>query len=216
MKFDAKYTDKYGGEVITVNLSQNGLDLSTNIREVEFRGRGFMELTPSCAKDDPARNHFSFCDRSPHFEDCLQEFDITFNIPLTVIVQDFPKTAILECDIHVPACDDIENDDKMSLILKYDQVQPDSPGIDRGFEFELEDIQDRLGHNAYLKCCFNCRYSAYNPYFNSVMMGDLVCFLNTRFKEVFGRGKGFQGWHEHGLNTAFVQEIHVCEHFERG
>lgn len=50
MRFEAKYTDKYGDEVMSVNVSPNGLDLSTMIREVEFQGRGFMELIPTCAK----------------------------------------------------------------------------------------------------------------------------------------------------------------------
>lgn len=214
MRFDAKYTDKFGDEVISVNISLNGLDLSTKIRDVEFRGRGFHELIPTCAKDDPVRNQFAFCDRSPHFDDCLQQFDLSYSIPLKVVVGDVPKAAILKCDIHVPACDAEENDDRMRLILEFDQFRLESPGTNRGYEWELGNIQSKLDDYTYLRCCFNCRYSDYNPYFNSAMMGELVCFLNTPFKEDRYRGKGYQGWREHVSKRAFVQEFHICEHFD--
>lgn len=214
MRFDAKYTDKYGDEVISVNVSQNGLDLSTKIREVEFRGRGFMEMIPTCAKDDPVRNQFSLCDRSPHYEDCLQQFNLSYSIPLKVVVRDIPKAAILKCDINIPACDAEENDDTMKLVLEFDQIRIESPGTDRGYEWELGNIQSKLGNSTYLKCCFNCRYSGYNPYSNSMMMGDLACFLNTPFRDDRDRGKGYKGWSGHVSNHVFVQEFHICKHFK--
>ncbi len=214
MRFDAKYADKYGDEVISVNVSRNGLDLITKIREVEFRGKGFMELIPTCAKDDPIRNQFSFCDRSPHFDDYLQQFYLTYSIPLKVVVRNVPKAAILKSDIYVSSCDAEDNDDKMRLILEVGQIRIESPGTDRGYEWELGNIQSKLGNSTYLRCCFNCRYSGYNPYFNSAMMGDSVCFLNTPFKDDRNRGKGYQGWSGDVSNHVFVQEFHICEHFE--
>ncbi len=62
-------------------------------RDIEFRSRGFHELIPTCAKDDPVRNQFAFCDRSPHFDDCLQQFELSYSIPLKVVVGDVPKAA---------------------------------------------------------------------------------------------------------------------------
>lgn len=216
MKFTANYKDEYGEETITVNLSRNGLDLSTVIRETEFRGTGFDVMVPVSSENVGSDVPFSLCDRSPHFDDHLQEFDLNFILTLTIVVEGVSKVASLQCYVHVPACDAEEDEDRMRLVLKYDQVRLESPGLYRGFEFELGDLHEELGHGSYLKCCFNCRYSAYVPYFNSGMMGDLICFLNSRYKEDRWRGKGYLGWSEDAPGTVHVQEIHLCEHFERG
>ncbi|MCB8976441.1 MAG: hypothetical protein H6657_03330 [Ardenticatenaceae bacterium] len=62
-----------------------------------------------------------------------------------------------------------------------------------GFEDELHNLQEKLPEDVFLKTCFNCAFSSYNPYVNSGLMGELCCFVDNDGKFA-KRAKGYHGW----------------------
>ncbi|MCB0027049.1 MAG: hypothetical protein KDE28_04020 [Anaerolineales bacterium] len=158
---------------------------------------------------------FSFHDMLPYFQHVLHDFEIQFWVPMEMVHRGEIISATLNCNARIANTNDWDNDDTLKISVEFAATTLASPGNDQGFEFELWWIQKQLGGDSHLIGCTNCRFSDYPPYFNSAMMGDLVCFVDTEFKNVDSRGKGHECWHQPDSKYVTVQEFHKCAHFER-
>ncbi|MCB8921623.1 MAG: hypothetical protein H6662_08580 [Ardenticatenaceae bacterium] len=199
--YQATYKDKFGEEKTEVQLEENGHQVRIFLRGVEFLGTKFNQLSPN---DNNANfKHFLIGD-----DGCLQTFNLKCEIPVTVISSDKIDRGLLKitCAINNPEEDYL----KLDLFLNKQSFQ--SSGSAYGFEDEMHSLGSKLPTGTYLQICSNCLFSDYNPYVNSGLMGELVCFVNNKDKKNTNRGKGYPGWHE--VNPVFVQEIFSCQKFE--
>ncbi len=77
---------------------------------------------------------------------------------------------------------------------------------------ELLQIQRQLPADAYMKCCFNCAFSGYNPYGNGLW--GMYCHRN--YKEAYVQANSKFEWISlNAVAAEYVQEIHLCPEFQR-
>lgn len=215
LSFTAQYSDGFSEEDIVFCLSDDGSHLRVSIRNIEFVSDSFANLRPVIPVEDKVMVQFHLCDG------VLHRLALRCEIPIEIVKQGETQVAWLTGIVRVTARDEeFPDDDYLKLSLSFNNQLMESGGDDSGFQWELEDIQKQLPAKVYLRCCFTCRYSDYNPFCGSGMMGELACFVNSpsTFKDAADRGKGFAGWRINDTTRRFaythVQEWHLCHEFE--
>lgn len=203
--YQAIYQDKFGEEKTKIQLDDNGHQMKVFLRGVEFCGASFHRLSPC---DDNANLERFLLDDENH----LHSFNLTCEIPVSVIEQEKIIEGLLTANCKIGSPENDWDDNNLQLILLFNGISIQSDRGDSSFEDEMSDLAGKLPRGVYLKTCFNCRFSDYNPYFNSGLMGELTCFVNSEDKDNTNRGKGYTGWHKTG--PVFVQEVFLCPEFQ--
>jgi hypothetical protein len=203
--FQCVYQDEYGEEVTSFQIDSFGHKFKVVLRGVEFTGDSFDRLSPSDAIEESVP--FSLDE-----ENYLHSFKIVCELPVLVVGKTKTSNGRLIIDCTVCSSEEEwEDASYLQFTLFFDDSKIKSDWCKTGFEDELTNLESKMPPDNYLKCCFNCQFASYNPYFNSGLMGELACFVNTEDKFA-RRGKGFRGW---GKGEAvLVQELFVCPEFQ--
>lgn len=153
----------------------------------------------------------------------LDKFKLDFEIPVklaSVQTNEANAPPLLEdASIHVVSRHD-GNIDAFAISLKMPDgnvVHPqalsiDTSGYPTSFDEQIKQIQHQLPAKTYLKTCWNCAFSEYNPIAKSTF-GGLACFRNwSGIGNVRDKVELLRNWPKH---LERVQETHHCESFKR-
>ena len=201
--FRGTYQDRHGTDAVELQIDDDGHGLRMLVRNVEFDGFSINSLILNA---NPLSKEFPL-----DHKNCLHSFQLDCEAHILLVEQNHEADGSLKIQCKVPAVEEEWEDMgflKLSLTFNDKNVQSDWCGA--GFEDELHNLQEKLPDGVFLKSCFNCVFSSYNPYVNSGLMGELCCFVNGKDKFV-KRGKGYHGWATQ--EPLFVQELHLCSQF---
>src|ERR1051325_2502389 len=170
-QYPAKYRDEFGKEETTIQ--NDGKYLRMTIRDVEFESCWLDDWEPMTS--DPARLINFRLNRN-----MLCAYALDFNIPVPIIV----PSESLQGDLHIHFELDLAKTDAIArqylqLELIIDSMSYRSSGKSTLFELELQKIQKQLPEGLFIKCCFGCAFSDYNPAGNG-LFGGLACFRNNK------------------------------------
>jgi len=212
--YPAIYRDKNGQKVTSVQLANNGQRLTMIVRGIQFSGDSFSHLSSSQDTADANLRAFTINQET----NWLQAFNIACDIPILVVERGEVVEGMLKVNCVVGAPEDNYKDDYLQLTLMFGESAFQSQGSELGFEDEMGDLQGKLPKGDYIKSCSNCIFSAYDPYCNSGLMGELACFVNSTDKYTTVRGKGYPGWGYSSNKREYVpvQEFYLCQHFNAG
>ncbi len=203
--YQAIYQDKFGKEKTKIILDDKGHQMKIFVRGVEFSGASFNRLSPN---DINANLERFLIDNDGH----LHSFSCNVEIPVSFIDREQTVEGLLRINCKIDSPENNWEDDHLQLGLSFNEMSVQSNGGDSGVEDEMFGLANKLPKGIYVKTCFNCRYSDYNPYFNSGLMGELVCFVNREDKDNTKRDKGYPGWRN--AEPDFVQEFFLCPEFQ--
>lgn len=203
--YQGTYSDAHGREVITV--SNDGENLRTVVRGVEFLGSDFDNLVPVAGSS--AQQLDSFTLNRGDLCACL----LTLEIPLPVLIHGSAVDGSLhmELELGAPASNGGIDREILRLALTYSNVRIVSSGRNGSFEDELVDIERQLPEGVHIKACFGCLYSDYSPYGHG-LFGDMLCFRNLKAEYLRVRSKT-EFWEIHGREDRLVQETYLCPEF---
>ncbi len=200
------YRDALGEEQTVIE--NDGQTLRMVVRGVEFEGGGFDGLT---AKTPEEALHAGFTLDSYHD---LIAATLIFEVPMLVVagVKAVPSVLTVHIDLEGAGprveADRHWSDPRMSLSVGDKQYS--SSGGWGCFEMELLQIQRQLPSDAYMKCCFNCAFSGYNPYGNGLW--GMFCHRNHKVEYL--RASTKVEWLQ-VPSAGTVQEIYLCPEFQR-
>ncbi|MAT99415.1 MAG: hypothetical protein CL608_19925 [Anaerolineaceae bacterium] len=201
--FHGTYQDKHGTDAVELQIGNDGHSLQILVRDAEFTG---FSIDLLMINSNPLSKEFPL-----KHKNCLHSFELDCEAPFMLVGQNHEANGSLKIQCKVPATEEEWEDAaflKLSLTSNNKNVQID--WCKAGFEDELHNLQKKLPEGVFLKCCFNCEFSSYNPYVNSGVMGQLCCFVDSEDKFAT-HGKGYHGWETH--KPVFVQELHLCSQF---
>ncbi len=209
--YPAIYRDAHGEEA--TEIENDGQTLRMVVRGVEFISKpfgSFDDLRPSI-EDEAKLSSFTF-DRYRE----LIEATLKFVVPLPVVVDSDVISATLSVVVDLSEAGTRQEgsrdwaDPQMTLILQ-DQSYA-SRGGGGSFEGELLQIQRQLPPDAYMKCCFNCGFSGYNP------SGDGLwgMFCHRNHKEAYLSATDKSEWFRLNREAVeIVQETYLCSEFQQ-
>lgn len=205
--YPARYRDKNGEE--TATLHNDGKLLTISLRGVTFVGGEFDILEAMIPFDSPALSAFTLN------KGVLCSCEIEFDMPIPVVAPEGAAWSSLH--IHIKLGEPLPNgaieSETVKLGLTYGGEAVYSRGKQGFFEDELRELQAALPDGVYLKCCFSCAFSDYNP-IGSGLFGDMVCFRDNKeaYLQVQDKYDLFRIWE---TRTGYVQETYLCSEFER-
>ena len=209
--YPAIYRDQFGEEQSVIE--NDGQLLRMVVRSVEFASRSFGSfdgLTPK-TQEEEAPAGFTL---GAH--DDLMAATLIFEVLMPVVVgmETLPSTLTVHIDLEGAGpreeADRDWADPRMTLSVGDNRYA--SSGGWGCFEMELLQIQRQLPPDAYMKCCFNCAFSGYNPY-GSGLWG-MYCHRN--YKEAYVQANNKFHWISlNEVAAEYVQEIHFCPEFQR-
>ncbi len=220
--YPCTYTDLKGSEQIM--LRNNGQQICTTIRGVNFKGSEFEALDPDEEADDTLLEQFSDFEYSTLNGGkgrSLFNFRLDFVMPLPILTHSKLVTGDLR--VHMRLGDDIERDpayevDYLKLWLDYEDVHLEARKESGHFEIDLNDIMTQLPNSDSIQTCINCQWSDYSPY-GSGMFGTMMCLRNykTMYQKVFNKTAFLQMVYPEGKAIGFdcVQETYCCDQFEK-
>jgi|GEM_PF-856181 len=205
------YRDNHGEEQTVIE--NDGQTLRMVVRGVEFIGRSFGNfdgLTPK-TQDEGTLARFTL---DAHRD--LVGATLIFDVPMPLVTNSgtIPSTLTVQIDLEGAGpraeADQDWADPRITLAVSDNRYV--SSGGWGCFEMELLQIQRRLPPDAYMKCCFNCAFSGYNPYGNGLW--GMYCHRN--YKEAYVQANNKFHWIRlNEIAAEHVQEIYLCPEFQR-
>ncbi len=209
--YPATYCDALGEEQIVIE--NDGQTLRMVVRGVEFVSTpfgSFDDFTPT-AQEEASLAGFTL----DSYRDLIAAtliFDVL--MPLVADAGTVPSTLTVHIDLAGTGPRDEADRDWADprITLSVGDNHYASSGGWGCFEMELLQIQRRLPSDAYMKCCFNCAFSGYNPYGGGLW--GMYCHRNHKEEYVQASSK-FEWIKLNEVAAEYVQEIHLCPEFQR-
>ena len=224
--YPTEYSDVHGTR--TTIIENDGHTLRMMLRGIEFSGIDFHSFEAPAVSDPSQLESF------PLFLNGLCSYTLECTIPIMVV--DGRNTLPAGLRVHVERGKPVEWSGRTVVHRKDGSVLEANQQIDRevlrlellfqtrsfvtsgknkcySFEEQLEELKDLLPKGIYLKICWNCAYSDYDPA-GSGIFGDLACFRDARkqYLRVKSKRDMFEIW---GAMTEHVQETHLCPEFKK-
>jgi len=160
--YPAVYRDAHGEEHTVVE--NDGQTLRMIVRGVEFISKpfgSFDDLRPTI-EDEAELSSFTF-DRYRELVAATLQFDMP--LPVVIEAEIAPANLNITIDLNQAGARQVDGQDWADprMTLTFQDHSHASRGGGGSFEGELLQIQRQLPPNAYMKCCFNCAFSGYNP-----------------------------------------------------
>lgn len=203
--FPTTYSDKFGKE--TTIIQNDGKTLLMAIRGIEFVGSMFDDFEPKHIEKSDF-NSFVFN------RGVLCSCEINCEIPVYIAIEGNTIESKLHAYIELggPRSNGSIEYEKIRLELVLNDKSFISPGENGWFDDELRELNALLPNNAYLKSCYTCAFSTYNPAGYGAF-GCLACFRNNK--------KGFSTiknktelLHLFNKQTETVQETWLCPEYK--
>ena len=209
--YSAVYRDQHGEEQTIIE--NDGQTLRMVIRGMEFISTPFGSF--DCLTAETPGEALQAGVTLDSYHDLIGA-TLIFDVPMSVVADagTVPSTLTVHIDLegagpHEEADRDWA-DPRMTFSVG-DKRYASSGG--RGcFEMELLQIQRRLPSDAYMKCCFNCAFSGYNPYGGGLW--GMYCHRNHKEEYVQANSK-FEWIKLNEVAAEYVQDIHLCPEFQR-
>lgn len=206
--YPGKYRDELGEENITIE--NDGRNLRTIIRGVQFAGTMFDDFEPQWQEDDSRRDLFSFSAGS--LCNCVFEFEM----PVTIVTPDGEVEGKLHVFLQLGKPFNVRgglDEEIVKLKLFFEEQAFESGGTKGWFADELQELLSALPPGYFIKCCYNCALSEYYPA-GFGFFGGLACFRDNKaeFLKVRGKTALFGVWDS---RTGYVQETYLCSEFQR-
>ncbi len=208
--YPAVYRDAHGEE--QTDIENDGQTLRMVVRGVDFISTpfgSFDDLKP-LTKGEAALSSFIF----DQFGSLIAA---TLHIEMPVLVVNGAEVAtetlsvIIDLD-GVGSRRVIGNAADPRMTLTFHDKSFVSRGGWGAFEGEMLQIQRQMLPGTYMKCCFNCAYSGYDPGGNGLW--GMYCHRNHKEEYLTANDKPL--WFRLNAQSAeYVQEIHLCPEFER-
>jgi len=212
--YPAQYKDEFGTE--STVIINNGKMMKMSLRGVEFPGDNFHSFGISPATDDSKRKFFNL------FENNLCGYFLDCQIPVVLVSEDEVLQTLLQvhvkCGKPVEGRNVFDKQDRISIeILKLElehQVKiyrSDGRNFYNGFDEQLTELRNSFSADVYLKICWNCAFSDYQP-IGSGIFGHLRCFRNLKneYKQIKDKQGLMLLWTRRAED---VQEIYLCPAF---
>ena len=203
--YSTKYRDRFGEE--TTTIYNDGKLLRMTLRGVEFQASMLddWEPTTEIAKSAP------FCWQ--HGELCSYILDCEILVPIVESDRISSGTLRVHLELGDPRADGGIDREDLQLELIFAEQSFKASGKRGWFEDELSEIQTLLPDGTYLKSCFNCAFSDYNPAGFGIF-GCMTCFRNTKqeYRSLTGKAAYFD---LQDRMAEFVQETYLCPEFEK-
>ena len=198
--YPAVYRDGRGEE--TTTLYREGPGFHMTVRGVEFRSAyDICMLETELAPTDSQLSAFTI-DADGGLKACV----LAFSMPILVVVNSTDIEGILSLRLDYGEVTAVRG--SLRAKLTFDTYLFESTGDDDWTETALQEIQSLLLSGTYIKCCFTCAFSDYNP-----AGGPLACFRDnkTAYSKI-GRSKPeiFGIWN---TLTEAVHETYLCPEF---
>jgi len=209
--YPAIYRDEQGEEEIVIE--NDGQSLRMVVRGVEFISApfgSFDSMTPT-AQIEASLASFTL----DSYRDLIAA-TLIFEVPMPLVTDADTVVSTLTVQIDLegagPREEAARNWADPRITLSVGDNQYASAGGWGCFEMGLLRIQQQLPSNAYMKCCFNCAFSGYNPAGN----GLWGMFCHRNHKEEYVQANNKPDWFRLNRDAAgYVQEIHLCPEFQR-
>jgi hypothetical protein len=199
------YSDSFGNEEVIIK--NDGTTLTMLLRGVEFETNWIEDWEPKHKTVDTENVLLPL--KPTVFSDSfvLENFVLDFLIPVLVVS---PMTTI-----NANLCVHFETNPSGSIWLDLDYASQQYRSKGRNFDFEemLLAIQKDLPTSTYIKSCFNCAYSDYNPV-GKPFFGGMMCFRTCKEKYLSKKGKNAVFGCQDDF-AGFVQETFCCPEFEK-
>ena len=207
--YAAKYTDKFG-EVKTA-IQNDGKELIMVVRGVKFKCNMLDDWEPTDVSNPEILVLFQL---HPIFG-TLYKYVLDFEIPLLVAyhIQIFRAVLRVHLEMDGVETDKMGGREELILELDVDGKCFRSCGKHGWFDDELQEIGNILPEGMYIKSCFNCALSDYNPA-GFGLFGGLACFRNTKQEYLSLKGKA-AFFNLKDKITELVQETYLCSEFEK-
>ena len=201
--YPARYSDEHGAEI--TEILNDGKTLRMTLRGVEFQGNWFDDFEPT----GTVGADLGFRLRHGDLTACVVECEMP--VPVATPGGILEGTLQIRIELNDRTVRSGEDDPALRLCLT---VGADPGGIEgRGHTFEqaLLTIRAGLPEGSYIRCCFHCQFSDYNP-FGQGMFGCMACYRGN--KAAYTRVRDKDGLFEI-LDTATetVQETYLCPEF---
>jgi len=208
-KYQAKYNDKFGEEIITIQ--NNGKLLRMAVRGVEFEGTSLDDWAPVDNSDPTRLSSFLL---HPMFN-TLYQYRLEFEVQVPVVIQDriLEGNLSIRLDLVGNGTDKAGGREELQLELVVDGHLFKSCGKHGWFEDELHEIIGALPEGMYIRSCFNCAFSDYSPA-GFGLFGQMACFRNTKQEYLSLKGKAAYFELQDKI-AEFVQETYLCSEFEK-
>jgi hypothetical protein len=208
-KYPGRFCDQSGEEAIII--ANDGKELRTTIRGVEFWGTDFDSLEPAEDQDPTKIASFDLCRPGRNLASCVIEWEM----PIPVVVGQKTENWTLLCRLELgrPMANGGMENENLHLELVGNKGRFRSYGKSGFFEDELSDVQRQLLADTYMKACINCAFSDYSPGGHG-LFGCLACFRGDKdsYRAVHSKKDIFAIWSK---MTEYVQETYLCPEFER-
>lgn len=209
--YPAAYRDARGEEQIVIE--NDGQTLRMVVRGVEFISTPFGSFdgfTPM-AQEEVLQAGFAL---NRHHN--LIAATLIFEVPMSIVagMETVPSTLTVQIDLESVGARE-EADQSWAdprITLSVGDSRYTSSGGWGCFEMELLQIQRQLPPDAYIKCCFNCAFSGYNPYGNGLW--GMYCHRNYKKDYVQANSK-FEWIKLNEAAAEYVQELYLCPEFQR-
>jgi hypothetical protein len=205
--FAAFYQDKFGVE--TTVIQNDGKNLRMVIRGIEFNGFMFDDFEPNVTDETLLA---SFLLNRGTLCSCR----ISCDIPVAVVVLETIIECVLNAQIELgdPKSNGGIDREQIRLTLQLDDQVFQSSGAKGGwFDDELQEIQTVLPDGVYIKSCYTCAFSDYNPAGYGAF-GCMACFRNNKQEYLNIRGKT-EFLIFFSKKTENVQETWLCSEYEK-
>jgi len=208
--YPAIYRDAHGEEHTVIE--NDGQTLRMIVRGIEFVSKAFgsFEFLTAQNRDEAISAGFAL-DR---YDDLLAA-TIIYEMPLMVIVrhEEILGTLTVQVDLEGAGTNAAERPWADPILsLAYNDLQYATGSYSGCFEGAFLSIQKRLPADTFIKCCFNCAFSGYNPSGN----GLWGMFCHRNHKEEYLQANNKPLWFRLNRESAeTVQETYLCPEFER-
>lgn len=201
------YRDRFGEEA--TSIKNDGTTLRMVVRGIEFTGRMFDDWESSTTASDPQLANFQL----NRGEICSYTLDCELPIQLVMASQITQATLRIHLELGEPRANGGVDCEELKLELVTAAQRFESSAHQGLFEEALKDIQAKLPADAYMKCCFTCAFSDYNPA-GQGLFGGLLCFRYHKqeylsFTDKHAYFRLIEKTHE------AVQETYLCPEFEK-
>jgi hypothetical protein len=207
LEYPTVYRDFRGVEKCT--FIADGSSFTITIREITFDGH-FWELVPKKGQEEMARNYFDLNDNGElsgitnlSNGKSSSGFSVNVDIPIKVVTKDNQEIdAIIEFGT---------NPQQLFFIIDGVRYTSESPS----FEYGLARAYTQSLNIEYVKCCVNCKFSAFSPMGNQEY-GDMMCFKNCKENWVEIGYIGLKDPHDWSkiAKREKTQEAYYCDEFE--
>ena len=200
------YIDQHGTE--QTFLENNGKNLRVVIRGVEFSGLALDGLEPKENLTDDELKSFTIQLNS------LCNCTFEYSVPIKIVAHENVLLGTLNVHLELgkPAANGGIDNEMLQLELDFADKKYISCGQHGWFEDEMLEIDAQLPKMTYMKCCFGCMFSDYNPS-GSGLFGSMACFRNAKeeYLQLKDKFDLFRLWDQ---KAEIVQETFLCPEFE--